>query len=570
MTRYRSIFLWALLGVLLWSSALMTGGCAKNRLFTHVDSIPEVPNQFHFFNAFCYDSSLSFSIDGLLRENVPAFSMSQYYPSSSAFNLNAEQPNSKLVVINDPKNTAQFFSQNTFQFEPQVSYLVYPTFPAYDTLYGPQRGSVAPTLAYIPEDVNTPFDGTARVRVLSMLAGGTSTSMSVAPDQGAGTTLNLNTNVYYPTPGIASSYYTSTEPGTKVIKVTVNGSTALQLTYLPVALGNHNYTFFEVGDAKNYLNGKEKLPALYMLQDGDPTTLKALTLSSLTYPGNASTVAAVTVINDAYNLPGLLAVGDPANPTYYTYIHVAFNQSSTTVIRWPTAGSPPFEDIGDAYDLAMSYSPPFPAKLLGSPGRTSNLQLKPGIYTVGVTPQGSFGPLYDQFTYSFEQGIGYTVYLMPNDTSATHCGAMVVQNSLAPDPAVFKLRIINVMGGAPQVDVHVGSPTGPLLASDVPYGQQTDYLSLPPTSVNQQLYVTLAGSGTVLMPTSVHPTDPNLVISMPYTAGNCATLSLMGLVPGTPYSGYGGAFGPYALYTTDSYINLNNAYSGGRPIQLYY
>src|SRR5262249_14323028 len=152
------------------------------------------------------------------------------------------------------------------------------------------------------------------------------------------------------------------------------------------------------GDPKNYLNGKEKQPQLYMVQDGDPTSLKPLTLSSVTYPGNATASAQITLINGAYNLPGLLTEGTAGNIVQFPYINVAFNQTSATLIRWPLAGSPPFEDVGDGMDP----SAPFPAKLLGNPGRATSVTLNPGIYSVRVTPKATFGPIYDQFTYSFE------------------------------------------------------------------------------------------------------------------------------------------------------------------------
>src|ERR1700749_5179552 len=107
--------------LLLWlCSTMALTGCKKDRLFTHVDSTAAVPSQFHFFNTYSYDKTLEFTVDGLPREAVPMYGFSQYYPSSSAFNLNSEQPNSRLININDPTvNTlyANAPSNNTFQFE---------------------------------------------------------------------------------------------------------------------------------------------------------------------------------------------------------------------------------------------------------------------------------------------------------------------------------------------------------------------------------------------------------------------------------------------------------------------
>src|ERR1700744_1007182 len=118
----------SILLLMLWlcSGMMALTGCKKDRLFTHVDSIAAVPSQFHFFNSFSYDKSLEFTVDGLPREAVQMFAFSQYYPSSSAFNLNSEQPNSKLININDPIVSTLYSnapSNNTFQFEPNSSYI---------------------------------------------------------------------------------------------------------------------------------------------------------------------------------------------------------------------------------------------------------------------------------------------------------------------------------------------------------------------------------------------------------------------------------------------------------------
>src|ERR1700748_861925 len=90
-------FVGAMLLMLWLCSNMALTGCKKDRLFTHVDSTAAVPSQFHFFNSYSYDKSLALAIDGLPRENVNEFSFSKYYPSSSAFNLNSDQPNSKLI-----------------------------------------------------------------------------------------------------------------------------------------------------------------------------------------------------------------------------------------------------------------------------------------------------------------------------------------------------------------------------------------------------------------------------------------------------------------------------------------
>jgi hypothetical protein len=578
MKRFSYTFLLLLTGSLLLGYALMTGGCAKSRQFTHVDSIPEVPAQFHFFNAFAYDSSLSLSVDGLLRQNVPKFALSSYYPSSSAFNLNAEQPNSKQIMISDPTNTSEFATTSTFQFQPLTSYLVFPLYNQYDTILAPKNTTV-PYMFYYPEDINTPLDGTARVRFFTLMAensgSGQQLAMTISPNAGAGTTLSLPP-IYTGTqqqpvsqPVNAAVTYTGTQPGQKFItlsfgaaKQQYGNSINLKVSYLATQLDNANYTFLSVGDPKNYLNGLEPLPQLYMMKDGDSTSVHALTVSSITYPGNNSSTANVRVINTAYNVPGLLSLPQPNsnNFIYYQNLQVALNNYTAQVIRWEIINDPPME----GQIINGQPGPPYPNYL--SQRIASFQSIQPGIYSLTFTPNGTFGPVYDVITYTFQQGISYSAILVPSDTTAKHCGNLLLQDDNAPNPNNFRLRVINVMGGAPGFDIHVGSPTGPLLVSNVPFGQATDYINLPPNSTSQNLYVTAVGSSDLLFPQG----GADMITSMPYTAGNSATIYLEGLVPGTPYSGDPLFSYPYILYVTDAYIDPNAQYNNGQPTSIFY
>ncbi len=426
-----------------------------------------------------------------------------------------------------------------------------------------------------PEDINTPLDGTARVRFFALMANDNQYTMTMTPNAGAGTTLNMQ-SIYLgdqqqpvAQPVNAAVTYTGTQPGQKFITLTFGASKQqygntinLKVSYLATQLANANYTFIAVGDPKNYLNGLEPLPQLYMMQDGDSSSLKALSVSSITYPGNNSSTANVRVINTAYNIPGLLSIPQPNsnNFIYYQNLQVALNNYTAQVIRWEIINDPPQEGQiingtpGAVYPDYLSQ-------------RIASFQsIQPGIYSLTFTPNGTFAPVYDAITYTFQQGVSYSAILVPSDTTAQHCGNLLLQDDNAPNPNNFRLRVINVMGGAPGLDIHVGSPTGPLLVSNVPFGQATDYINLPANSANQNLYVTAVGSGNLLFPQG----GVDMITSIPYTAGNSATIYLEGLIQGTPYSGDPLFSYPYILYVTDAYIDPNAQYNNGQPTSIFY
>lgn len=555
--------------LLLWlTSSMVLSGCKKDdRLFTHVDSIAEVPSQFHFFNTYSYDNALSFSIDGLLRENVKQFTFSAYYPSSSAFNLNSAVANSKLININDPVNKALYantINNNTFQFAPNTSYVVFVNYSPYDTLRSPKQTTV-PMLSFFPEDVYHAFDGTAGIRLLNTVAGATP-QVTITPNVGQGTTGIIYAVNGGTQPTSAPATYTNTQPGLKKITLTMQPGITVQLNYLPVQIDNgKNYSLYAVGDIKNYLAGLEPLPKLFMVQDGEPSSLKELTLSSVSYPGNLSTTAQVTVINDAYNISGLLTFGDYLQGTLVQYqgLDVQMNQTKLNVKRWPVVapGPGPFiEDINDAY--SMTFAPgTYPLNLLQRV--STNSGITPGPYQISVLPGGSFSPNYGTFSYSFQQGLAYTLCLLPDNTTTNKCGQLILQNDQAPDSRYFRLRIINIMGGTTQVDVHTDSPSGPVIASGVAYGQDNPYINLPSSLADQNLYITAAGSSTALFQLG----SKNTPISLAFKPGNSGTLYLMGLLPGTPYKGDSGSFGPYVYYNSDAYINANTVLNSA---QLYF
>ena len=534
--------------------------CKKARLFTTIDTLQGTPGQFHFFNSFTYDTALDFTVDGLLRETVPVCAFSAYYPSFSAFNEDPTQPNSKLIAINDPVIQTEFYNFNTFQFAPATSYLVLPIYNSYDTIYSPEKNNI-PALTYYLEDIDHPYDGTCRVRFINAIASQPSLdAFTISPATGAGTTVDLPGTQPAGAYSTIANNYTSIEPGVKNVSFTLNnGSVTAKFTFLPATLNNsQNYTFIATGDLGNYLNGIQPRPRLWLYPDGDPAHMQELTLSSLSFPGNASTVAQVTVIDDAYNLPGVLTFGGGLTPVQYHGVSVAFNTSTVMVSRWPVrfGGTSWSEDVGDIFDPGYPGNEP---QLFNF--RMATTTLPANAYSVQVLPNGGYSPIYDRFSYNFEQGLGYTVCLLPDNTSDQDCGVAVFQNDNAPANNLFKLRVINLLNGSTQIDVHEDSVTGPLLATAAPYGQQTDYLSMAPDTKQHQLFITAAGTTTPLFQDAA--TNP---ILLSFNGGNSGTVFVMGALPGTPMSTTD-PFGPYVIYHSDASVN---PYAALASQQLYY
>jgi|GEM_PF-6329767 len=531
-------------------------GCKKARLFVKGDSVGLQPSQFHFFNAFAYDSSLSFSVDGLTRESVGKYKLSEYYPSSSSFNLTNGQPNSKVLNVNDPLIKTQFANlpdNSTFTFQPNTSYIIFPTYTPYDTATAPIR-NIVPTLNYFPEDVYHPFDGTTGVRFFEMVAGSDNVALNISPNIGQGTSVSLSALRPSEQPARVSDSYTTTQKGIKKLTLSLSGFDyrypTLLINFVPFNLEDgKNYSFFAVGDAKNYLNNLQPLPKLYIVEDGVPSSLKELVIASTAYGGAYGNSASVTVVNGAYNVPGLVA-----GAKNFVGIGVRFNSFSATVQRWPLNAAG-LEDIGivDTYPYGIN----------SMQQRVATTSVSADAYLVTNTPSGAYSPVYDQFHQTFEPGLLYTYCLLPDNTDSKKMGHLIMENDNSPDSKLFKLRFINIMGGTSQIDVHSGSPSGPVIASAIPYGEETDYISFQPSQVTQNLYVTVAGSTDALFQKGQYDNP----IPLPFNGGNSGTIIFMGLNPGLPYSGDHGYFKPYVYYHQDAYTNLLYAISSA---QLYY
>ncbi|MBN9380942.1 MAG: hypothetical protein J0H74_09260 [Chitinophagaceae bacterium] len=520
-------------------------GCKKARLFVKGDTLDVQPSQFHFFNAFTYDSTLSFSIDGLARETVGKFKLSEYYPTSSSFNLTNGQPNSKLININDPYITSQFANKpdnSTFTFQPNTSYIVFPTYQAYDTATAPLRNTV-PRVNYFPEDIYHPYDGTTGIRLINMVAGTNGISLSISPHIGQGTNLILRPLDPNTQPAKASDSYTTTQKGLKKLTLSIGGFDyrypTVLINFVPFDLKDgKNYSFFAVGDAKNYQNNLQPLPKLYMMEDGVPNSLKELTVASTAYGGAYGDYASVTVVNGAYNIPGL--VGGLKS---FLGIGIRFNSYTTTVQRWPISSAG-----GEDINLEDTY----PYGVPGMQQRVATMTIPPGQYLVTNTPNGAYSPVYDQFNQIIESSLFYTMCLLPDNANSQKMGHLVMENDIKPDPKLFKLRFINIMGGTTQIDIHNGSPSGPVIASAIPYGEETPYITFQASQITQNLYVTAAGSTEPLFQTGKYDTP----IPLPFNGGNSGTLFFMGLNSGLPYSGDPGYFKPYVYYRSDAYTNL--------------
>lgn len=548
----RQLLRLAVAGILLsgfFTDTLLTG-CRKARFLTHLDSIPAMPSQLHLFNNFAYNDSLALSIDGLRRENMQKFAFSAYYPSSSAFNQNLSQPNSKQIKIFDALSINQFannIDNSIFQFLPNTSYIGLISYYTYDTLYAPKINT-KPVLNFYPEDLYHPYPGSTGVRMLNGTAvrqGTYGINLTLSPNKGQGTSVTLSSTNSSGQPSVS---YSTTQQGQKkcTMSITLDYGITAQLIFLPIELQDQkNYTFLPVGDMVNYKNGKEPLPRLFVVEDGVPSSMRELQLSNLNYINGVGSTK-VSVVNGVYNIPV------PGEGVGGYGFDVRFNDVKTNVIRWPGRLTSSGEDVGLGTFFALMDS----ATAVGSlRQRVSSVNLtNSGPTSVTVTPAKAFSPLYRSFNYSFESNLSYTLCLLPDNTSSHTMSHMMLENDLSPNPRLFRLRVINLMGGTTQLDVHSGSSAGPVIASNVSFGVSSDYLSFTPTILPQRLYVTEAGSTTPLFQTG--PDDKP--ISLPFMAGNSGTLFLMGLLPGKPYSGDPGSFKPYVYYQSDAFTNRDN------------
>src|SRR5262249_31383779 len=156
------------------------------------------------------------------------------------------------------------------------------------------------------------------------------------------------------------------------------------------------------------------------MEDGVPATLHELTLSNLNYLNSVGTT--VTIVNGVYNVP---APGDQG-PNNNIGFDVRFNQVKTNVIRWPKklVGGGRSKCIGTY--LAQFDSTSAVGSLKGRIGTATLTDL--GTTQVTVSPGNAFSPLFQQFNYSFEQNINYSLCLLPNNGSTNTMDHMVLEN----------------------------------------------------------------------------------------------------------------------------------------------
>ncbi|GAA4312946.1 hypothetical protein GCM10023149_08500 [Mucilaginibacter gynuensis] len=544
--------------MMLFAGVHLTGCKKDGRLFTHVDSVAAVPPQFHFFNAFTYDTALTLSVDGLPRENVKLNTFSKYYSTLTAFNPNAQQPSSKLIVTYNPRINSLFRSMATIAFKPNTSYMVFPVSQGYDVNNG-TKASVVPSLVYYPEEVYHPGNGYSAVRFLNLMSGYNSSSITVTPNTGAGTNLTIPQARFDYVNDIKtpSETYSTTKGGNKVLAFNMSGygynntgQYNIRFTFLPVPLEDgKSYSVIATGDMKNFLTPAptiEPQPQFFIVEDGHPESLEELAISTVTFPGNSSTMAEVRLVHGAYNLPNIIF--DPTVPGsqgVYTGINVQLNQATLAAQRWPIVypSTSPEEDTTGVYDwnppsMAANARFPFP------------VQISPGSYKASTLAARTFSPTYNVFNYDFQENLSYTICLVPRNDSKTQCNSFVMQNDRTPDPAFFKLRVINLMGGLAAFDLHTGSPSGPVIAAGVPFGQATDYQQINPTLVTQDLYITDAGKTTLPFQTAA--------MKLPFKGGNSGTIYVMGLLPGTRYTGEPKPIKPFVHFISDAYATSSS------------
>ncbi|MEM7262358.1 MAG: DUF4397 domain-containing protein [Planctomycetota bacterium] len=123
---------------------------------------------------------------------------------------------------------------------------------------------------------------------------------------------------------------------------------------------------------------------------------------------------------------------------------------------------------------------------------SDRLPLPPGTYTVQVTPAGATEPVVIDADLTLDSGVSYTV-------AATGVLAdiapLVLVDDTVTDPDFAKVRFNHTSPDAPAVDVAVAG--GPVLFSNVSFGESSGYLNVDPGTYD--LEVRVAGTSTVAL-----------------------------------------------------------------------
>ena len=144
-----------------------------------------------------------------------------------------------------------------------------------------------------------------------------------------------------------------------------------------------------------------------------------------------------------------------------------------------------------AVDVWVNGAPAFTN--LAYKGITSYAMLRAGTYNVKVVPAGMTSPVVIQANLTLKGNTDYTV--MAIGTLAQIHPLVLVDNS-APAPAdQARVRFVHASPDAPAVDIAVQN--GPVLFSNVSFGQSGGYITVPAGSY--PLEVRLAGTSTVAL-----------------------------------------------------------------------
>jgi len=535
--------------------ALVPAGCKKSRLFTRVDSIANVPPQFHFFNSFSYDSTLNFSVDGLVREMVPYLSFSKYYPFSNTVNQGTSDQSVKLLYISDPLVSSLYSDTLSIQFIPNTSYDVFVQYTPYDLYPKPPakptfKTLTKPHLVFIPEEIYHPYAGTTRFRLINMA--GVNATMTVNPDQGSGTSRTLSATIPAKVVSGAlngASPYVLSQPGQKAVTLTLN---KISLKFFPASFGDsRSYSFIAVGDIKNYQLGLEPLVRLFQVEEGHPETLTELKLQQLAFSSAADNKAAVRIEDGAFNIPGVLGDGAYGGTSvrFNNVFFITTPNSSNRLNYWkvdnPVAAW--IENTGVRNEVMVGGKK---VNLLNY--HAGNYSVDPGPTLISLQPDVLTQPLYGQVNYNLEAGKSYTLFMKPVPGSTTACSPGFVENDVSPSPSTFKFRVINMMPDVASADLHSGSVTGPVVMSNIQYGVPSDYIVLPAASGSQEFYLTPAGGSTNLFDQEDDPFFQR-PIRLQVNGGNTGTLFMMGTLDPNSINL------PIVEYRRDSYLDVNNS-----------
>ncbi|MFC4777204.1 DUF4397 domain-containing protein [Paenibacillus sp. GCM10023252] len=147
---------------------------------------------------------------------------------------------------------------------------------------------------------------------------------------------------------------------------------------------------------------------------------------------------------------------------------------------------------------------------------TPYLMIPAGSYSIEIKPAGSQTAVLTK-TVSFKEGTAYTAAAAGKLANLT-LNAYV--DDVTPVQGQAKIRFIHLAPGAPNVDIKVKN--GPTLYSDVAFGEAGAYLTVPPGSVDLQVFPT--GSNKAVLTVPGVKLEPSTVY----------TIAAVGLAGGTP------------------------------------